>query len=222
MKKTKRTIKGIEEMKRLKGGNDVQGIKGGNGTKGTKGTMRDKRASAAMGDHAGKAGRPTKGGKKALGRVVEGFGATEGGVGRDEDSKAMVGLIQALMGWYLDKLNGDPRFEGFDILMMVEGPKGRIGQKFVMGSYEESLARLRQDLETEHAGCERYVYAWRGWWQKPDGEKFDGTLLCLESRHITPGIYGIPIVKDAKGRHMATGDLHSLGAGQWSLLHRSR
>ena len=196
-----------EELKTKKGAKAKKGTKGMKTAKATKGT---------------------NGLKKAPGRAVAGFGAAEGGVGRDEDSKAMVGLIQALMGWYLDKLNGDPQFEGFDILMMVEGPEGRMGQKFVMGGYEESLARLRQDLETEHAGCDRYVYAWRGWWQKPDGEKFDGALLCLESRHITPGIYGIPIASTSSGPDSPDspwfrigGDLQRLAVGEWSLLHRS-
>jgi len=138
------------------------------------------------------------------------------------------------MDWYLMKLNGDPMMEGFDILMMVEGPRGRMSGKYVLGGYDESMPRLRKDLETDHADCDRYVCAWRGWWEKPDGSKFDGALLCIESRHIPPAIFGLPIAQTSPspsvpphppsphspGPHAISGPLQRLSHADWSLLHR--
>jgi len=138
----------------------------------------------------------------------------------DTDSKAIIELIQATMDWYLMKLSGDPMMEVFDILMMVEGPKGRMSTKYVLGGYDESMPRLRKDLETDHADCDRYVCAWRGWWEKPDGAKFDGALLCIESRHILPAIFGLPIARSAEGHHSIAGELQRLSLADWSLLHR--
>jgi hypothetical protein len=157
---------------------------------------------------------------KASGRAPE---VSEGGeAGEQADATALQGLIKGVMDWYLAKLNGDPQMEGFDILMNVENPEGVTGHKYVLGSYDASMPRLRQDLETLYPNCIRYVCAWRGWWERPDGQKFDGALLLIESKLIQPLIAGIPIAPDASGQRVIAGKLQVLNTADWSLLHRSK
>ena len=138
----------------------------------------------------------------------------------EADLVAVNRLVKGLMDWYLMKINGDPMMEGFDILMNVEGPGGVTGHKYVLGGYDESMPRLRQDLETQHADCLRYACAWRGWWERPDGQKFDGAILMVESRHLKPVIAGLAIGPDGSGRKVLAGPLQVLNVADWSLLHR--
>ena len=150
-------------------------------------------------------------GRRPESEAVDAQGADEAALGK---------LIGGLMDWYLVKINEDPMMEGFDILMNVEGPDGRMGHKYVMGTHEESMARLRADLETQYAGCHRYACAWRGWWERPDGQKFDGAILMLETRFLKPVIAGLPIGPEASGRKVVAGPLQILSAADWSLMHR--
>ncbi len=187
---------------------------------------RKPKVKAEGGD--GEASEAPKRVRKASGKAQEGAGGGQEGRGAESgsmdaqgaDEAALGKLIGGLMDWYLVKINGDPLMEGFDILMNVEGPDGRIGCKYVMGTHEESMARLREDLETQHAGCHRYACAWRGWWERPDGQKFDGAILMLETRFLKPVIAGLPIGPDASGRKVIAGPLQVLSAADWSLMHR--
>lgn len=140
---------------------------------------------------------------------------------RKADFLATMKLVDGVMDWYLMKVNGDPLTEGFDVLMNVEGPDGTTGHKYSFGDTDASIERLRKDLETEYAGCLRYAHANAGWWQKPDGAKFDGAIVFIESHHVLPTVLGIPIAADATGRKAISGELQILSRANWSLLHRA-
>lgn len=161
--------------------------------------------------------------KEASGTSPESHEAPQGDqAAREADRAALQGLIKGVMDWYLMKVNGDPMMEGFDILMNVETPEGTMGHKYMLGGYDESMPRLRQDLETLYPACIRYVCAWRGWWERPDGQKFDGALLQIESKLLLPVIAGIPIAPDPSGQKVLAGPLQVFHPADWSLLHRSR
>jgi len=139
-----------------------------------------------------------------------------------EDLKAVSKLIGALMDWYLLKINGDPQTEWFDALLVVDTPEGLVTNKLVMGDVEKSISMARETLETDFANCYRYAYAWRGYWQEPNGTKHDGALIYLESKTITPSVYGIEIGPDSNGKLEPISPLVQLQIGDWSLLHRSK
>jgi len=139
-----------------------------------------------------------------------------------EDLKAVSKLIGALMDWYLIKINGNPQTEWFDALLIIETDEGLTSNKLVLGNVDESLLKAREILEAEFANCYRYAYAWRGYWQEPNGTKHDGALIYLESKTITPSVYGIEIGPDSNGKLEPISPLVQLQIGDWSLLHRSK
>lgn len=141
---------------------------------------------------------------------------------KSEDLKAVNKMIGGLMDWYFIKINGDQQTEWFDVLLNVDTVDGLEGSKFVLGNIEESIAKAREMLETDYANCHRYAYAWRGYWQSPDGKKYDGALIYLESQTLTPGVYGIEIGPDSNGKLVPISPLVQLQIGDWSLLHRSK
>jgi len=138
-----------------------------------------------------------------------------------EDFKATMKLVDGVMEWYLMKVNGDQITEGFDVLMNVERPEGVTGHKYSFGDTDASIERLRKDLETEYTSCLRYVHANAGWWQKPDGAKFDGAIVFIESRYVLPTVLGIPIGIDASGQKVIESEFQILNRAEWSLFHRS-
>ena len=139
-----------------------------------------------------------------------------------EDLKAVSKLIGALMDWYLIKINGDPQTEWFDALLIIETDEGLTSNKLVLGNVDESLLKAREILEAEFANCYRYAYAWRGYWQKLNGTKHDGALIYLESKTITPTVYGIEIGHNPNGKLEPISPLEHIQIGDWSLLHRSK
>lgn len=141
---------------------------------------------------------------------------------KSEDLKAVGKILDALMHWYLIKINSNQETEWFDVLLNVDTVDGLVGSKFVLGNVEESIAKAREMLQTEYPNCHRYVYAWRGYWQSPDGKKYDGALIYLESKKLTPGVYGIEIGPDPNGKLVLISPLEQLQIGDWSLLHRSK
>ena len=141
---------------------------------------------------------------------------------KPEDLKAVGKNLDALMHWYLTKINGDQQTEWFDALLIIETAEGLTTNKFAMGNVEESFVKAREMLETDYANCYRYAYAWRGYWQSPDGKKYDGALIYLESQTLTPGVYGIEIGPDSNGKLVPISPLEQLQIGDWSLLHRSK
>lgn len=141
---------------------------------------------------------------------------------KSEDLKAVSKMIGGLMDWYLIKINGDQQTEWFDALLIADTPEGLTTSKFVLGNVEESLVKAREMLETDYANCHRYAYAWRGYWECPDGKKYDGALIYLESQTLTPGVYGIEIGPDSNGKLVPISPLEQLQIGDWSLLHRSK
>ena len=142
--------------------------------------------------------------------------------GESEDLKAVSKMIGALMDWYLLKINGDPQTEWFDALLIIDTPEGLVTNKLVMGDVEKSISMARESLETEYANCHRYAYAWRGYWQKLNGTKHDGALIYVESKTITPTVYGIEIGPDSNGKLLPIRPLEQLQIGDWYLLHRSK
>jgi hypothetical protein len=141
---------------------------------------------------------------------------------KSEDLQAVSKMIGSLMDWYLIKINGDQQTEWFDALLIADTPEGLTTSKFVLGNVEESLVKAREMLETDFANCDRYAYAWRGYWESPDGKKYDGALIYLESKTMTPGVYGIEIGPDSNGRLVPIKPIEQLQIGDWSLLHRSK
>lgn len=141
---------------------------------------------------------------------------------KSEDLKAVGKILDALMHWYLTKINGDQQTEWFDALLVIDTPEGLTTNKLVMGDVEKSISIARETLETDFANCYRYAYAWRGYWQSPDGKKYDGALIYLESQTLTPGVYGIEIGPDSNGKLVPISPLEQLQIGDWSLLHRSK
>jgi len=142
--------------------------------------------------------------------------------GQSEDLKAVGKMLEALMNWYLLKINGDQQTEWFDALLVIDTPEGLVTNKLVMGDVEKSISMARETLETDFANCLRYAYAWRGYWQEPNGTKHDGALIYLESKTITPSVYGIEIGPDSEGKLVPIRPLEQLQIGDWSLLHRSK
>ena len=141
---------------------------------------------------------------------------------KSEDLQAVSKMIGSLMDWYLIKINGDQQTEWFDALLIADTPEGLTTSKFVLGNVEESLVKAREMLETDFANCHRYAYAWRGYWESPDGKKYDGALIYLESKTMTPGVYGIEIGPDSNGKLVPIKPIEQLQIGDWSLLHRSK
>jgi hypothetical protein len=141
---------------------------------------------------------------------------------KSEDLQAVSKMIGSLMDWYLIKINGDQQTEWFDALLIADTPEGLTTSKFVLGNVEESLVKAREMLETDFANCDRYAYAWRGYWESPDGKKYDGALIYLESKTMTPGVYGIEIGPDSNGKLLPIKPIEQLQIGDWSLLHRSK
>jgi len=141
---------------------------------------------------------------------------------KSEDLKAVSKMIGSLMDWYLIKINGDQQTEWFDALLIADTPEGLTTSKFILGNVEESLVKAREMLETDFANCHRYAYAWRGYWESPDGKKYDGALIYLESKTMTPGVYGIEIGPDSNGKLLPIKPIEQLQIGDWSLLHRSK
>jgi hypothetical protein len=141
---------------------------------------------------------------------------------KSEDLQAISKMIGSLMDWYLIKINGDQQTEWFDALLIADTPEGLTTSKFVLGNVEESLVKAREMLETDFANCHRYAYAWRGYWESPDGKKYDGALIYLESKTMTPGVYGIEIGPDSNGKLVPIKPIEQLQIGDWSLLHRSK
>jgi hypothetical protein len=141
---------------------------------------------------------------------------------KSEDLQAVSKMIGSLMDWYLIKINGDQQTEWFDALLIADTPEGLTTSKFVLGNVEESLVKAREMLETDFANCHRYAYAWRGYWESPDGKKYDGALIYLESKTMTPGVYGIEIGPDSNGKLLPIKPIEQLQIGDWSLLHRSK
>ena len=141
---------------------------------------------------------------------------------KSEDLQAVSKMIGSLMDWYLIKINGDQQTEWFDALLIADTPEGLTTSKFVLGNVEESLVKAREMLETDFANCHRYAYAWRGYWESPDGKKYDGALIYLESKTMTPGVYGIEIGPDSNGKLQPIKPIEQLQIGDWSLLHRSK
>jgi hypothetical protein len=131
-------------------------------------------------------------------------------------------LLKGLMEWHLTKVNGDPRTEGFDILLATDAPDGGTMCKYALGDFEEAKARLKSDLETSNAGADMYAYSYRGYWQTPDGIKFDGAIVFLESTEVQPVIIGYEIAADEAGMLDIKGGMHRLGIGDWSLFHRAK
>ena len=131
-------------------------------------------------------------------------------------------MIGALMDWYLLKINGDPQTEWFDALLIIDTPEGLVTNKLAMGDVEKSISTAREMLETEYANCHRYAYAWRGYWQKLNGTKHDGALIYVESKTITPTVYGIEIGHNPNGKLEPISPLEHIQIGDWSLLHRSK
>jgi hypothetical protein len=140
---------------------------------------------------------------------------------KTEDLTGVSKIIEALMDWYLLKLNGDQETEWFDTLLIADTSEGLTTSKFALGNVEESIAKTREMLETDFANCHRYAYAWRGYWQSPEGTKYDGALIYLESQTLIPGLYGIEIGPDSNGKLHPIKPIERLQIGDWSLLHRS-
>jgi hypothetical protein len=141
---------------------------------------------------------------------------------KSENLQAVSKMIGSLMDWYLIKINGDQQTEWFDALLIADTPEGLTTSKFILGNVEESLMKARDMLETDFANCHRYAYAWRGYWESPDGKKYDGALIYLESKTMTPGVYGIEIGPDSNGKLLPIKPIEQLQIGDWSLLHRSK
>ena len=113
--------------------------------------------------------------------------------------ESLSALLKGLMDWHLAKINGDPQTEGFDLLLMSDGPGGGVGCKYVLGSFEEAKDRLKADLETTHVGAVMYAYSYKGYWRAPDGAKRDGAIVTVESNELKPAVIGYEIAADTEG-----------------------
>ena len=142
--------------------------------------------------------------------------------GAAPDQDRLSKLLKSLTEWYLTKVNGDPATEGFDLLMTTDGPDGGTMCKYVLGDFDESKARLKADLETIHTGIDMYAYAYRGYWQTPEGLHYDGAIVIIESIELPPTVLGLEIAPAPSGRRDIVGEMHRMGVGDWSLFHRSR
>ena len=131
-------------------------------------------------------------------------------------------LVMGLVKWHLSKVNGDPQEEYFEILLHENGTNGGCMAKFVMGDFEESKKRLRQQLEERVNGIDMYAYSYSGYWTAPTGERHDGAIVTLETRTLLPTILGFVIKPNEQGTQALTGQPHPLGTGDWSLFHRAK
>jgi hypothetical protein len=136
--------------------------------------------------------------------------------------ESLSALLKGLMDWHLSKINGDPQTEGFDLLLMSDGPGGGVGCKYVLGSFEEAKDRLKADLETTHVGAVMYAYSYKGYWRAPDGAKRGGAIVTVESNELKPAVIGYEIAADAEGRSHILGGMHQLSFADWSLFHRAK
>ena len=156
---------------------------------------------------------------KAETKVKEAEGVTSSDA-KSEDMKAAMKMIDDLMSWYLNKINGDQRLEQFDILLHIEGPNGKSSCKYTLTDFQESLATLKSSLESDNADAYRYAYVYRGYWETPENGKFDGAVGVIETHYIKPQVFGYPIAKNPKGQLAINSNLQILGLNDWSLFHR--
>ena len=136
------------------------------------------------------------------------------------DLQAVSECLSALMEWCLTKLNGDPAEEGFDLLLVTDGPDGRKMGKYCLGDFPAAKERLKADLEADVAATDRYLYAYRGYWEAPGQGKSEGALVVIESRQLIPQVFGFVIAPGADGKLAVQGQLQRLAVADWSLFHR--
>jgi hypothetical protein len=156
---------------------------------------------------------------KAESKAKEAEGVTPSDA-KSEDMKAAMKMIDDLMSWYLNKINGDQRFEQFDILLHIEGPNGKSSRKYTLADFQESLATLKSSLESDNADAYRYAYVYWGYWETPENGKFDGAVGVIETHYIKPQVFGYPIAKNPEGEFAINSNLQILGLNDWSLFHR--
>lgn len=136
------------------------------------------------------------------------------------DLQAVSECLSAVMEWYLRKINGDPVLEAFDLLLATDGAAGRNLGKYTLGDFDAAKRRMQTDLEAAVGTTDRYVYAYRGYWESPEKGKFDGALVVFESRHLLPLVIGFVIAPGADGELAVQGDMQHLAVADWSLFHR--
>lgn len=136
------------------------------------------------------------------------------------DLQAVSECLSGLMEWYLTKINGDPAEEGFDMLLVTDGPEGRKMSKYLLGDFGEAKQRLKYDLEAGVATTDRYIYAYRGYWEAPGQGKSDGALVVIETRRLVPQVFGFIIAPGKDGNLAVQGQMQRLANADWSLFHR--
>lgn len=94
--------------------------------------------------------------------------------------------------------------------------------KFVMGDFEESMKQLKQQLEERSAGIDMYAFSFGGHWEGPDGVRYDGAIVTIETHELTPRILGLEIKRNADGRLDVCSQPVNLGPARWSLFHRAK
>jgi hypothetical protein len=94
--------------------------------------------------------------------------------------------------------------------------------KFCLGDHEEAKEQLKAQLEGRSESVDMYALSFKGGWTDSAGVRHDGAIVTLESRELTPRLYGFKMKPNTHGRLEVAGQPTPLGPASWSLFHRSK